>query len=258
LIKFCRNCGEELTSNPDKACPHCGSNAVKATAYCRYCGKPTSLKDVVCPTCGSAIRPIAGSSRQITPENLRLVKLGKRINLTIVAILVAAYVIFSLPKAITKPIQAATAEVVMASTGYSALPLQYISSTPAIIPSIGIVGEVSMPSNFTPNSTRQLTIYAIYKNATDDNATKATRIEFVTDNCTFKSNNDDIVTVSDGGLVRAVSPGSANITVFYTAAPGSSNRTAAAEGKVPVTFNVTVPVTVGLRSLALFEAGYGR
>ena len=237
-------------------CPQCRANAAKATICCRYCGKPTNLTDIACPSCGAAIRPLAGSARQMTPKNLKLAKLGRTINLTIVAVLVSAYVIFSLPKSVTGPIKAATAEAVMVSTGYSALPLQYISSTPAIIPSVDYVGEVILPSSFTPNSTRQLTIYAIYKNSTSDNTTRSTRIEIVTDNCTFTSSDDKVATVTSGGLVQAVDVGSANITISYLAAPGSSNITAAAIGKVPIMFTVTVPVSVDVKSMILFDATY--
>jgi hypothetical protein len=41
-----------------------------------------------------------------------------------------------------------------------------------------------------------------------------------------------------------VASGAANITVSYTAIPGSANLTAAAEGKVPITVTVNVSVTV--------------
>ena len=38
--------------------------------------------------------------------------------------------------------------------------------------------------------------------------------------------------------------GSTNITVSYTAAPGSTNRSASAIGKIPITVTINVPVLV--------------
>ena len=91
---FCRNCGKDLTGTPE-ICANCGSHPVKATAFCRYCGEPTGHQDLVCPTCGSAIKPIPGSVKTFNKENQRLIKLGKIINLTIVGVLVALYIVFS-------------------------------------------------------------------------------------------------------------------------------------------------------------------
>jgi uncharacterized protein YjdB len=71
------------------------------------------------------------------------------------------------------------------------------------------------------NATHQLTI-----TATD---TKG-KTETVTTTCTYSSSNQQIVTVSAGGLVKGVAAGSANISVSYT--------------KDKVTKIITVPVTV--------------
>ncbi len=254
---FCRNCGKGLVVTPDKTCVSCSANAVKATSFCRYCGKPTSAQDLTCPTCGSAIKPIPGSVKALNKENPALIKLSKIVNLTIVAILVTAYIVFSLPPKVTNPVKAAASDAMLATTGYTSLPLNSLSATPAIIPSLGNVGEVYMPPNFAPNATRQLTIYAIYKNIINtNNATKATRIEDVTANSTYKSSNDKVATVTSGGFIRAVAPGEANITASYTVVPGSANISSAAQGKVPITVTVTVPVSVASRNEANFEATY--
>ena len=252
MVLFCRNCGKELAVTPDKTCVSCGANAVKATSFCRYCGKPTSVQDLTCPTCGSAIKPIPGSVKALNKENPKLIKLGKIVNLTIVAILVTAYIVFSLPPKVTKPIKAAASDAVMESTGYNTLPLHSISVVPIQIPRLNDTPGNAVVFSVHPvvtgmgivTSTQQLTVYALYKNTTSTNATKATRFEDVTANSTYVSSNDKIVTVTSGGLAQAVSPGSAKITVFYTAAPGSANMSTAAQGKVPITVTFTIPVDV--------------
>ena len=254
---FCRSCGKGLVVTPDRTCTGCGANTVKATSFCRYCGKHTSVHDLTCPTCGSAIKPIPSSIKALNKENPTLIKLSKIINLTIVVAFVTLYIVFSLPPKVTNPVKAAASDAMLATTGYTSLPLNSLSATPAIIPSLGNVGEVFMPPNFAPNATRQLTIYAIYKNIINtNNATKATRIEDVTANSTYKSSNDKVATVTSGGFIRAVGPGEANITASYTVAPGSANISSAAQGKVPITVTVTVPVSVAHRSVSNFEAGY--
>ena len=248
---FCRNCGKGLDGTPE-ICASCGSHPVKATAFCRYCGNGTNAQDLMCPTCGAAIKKIAGVAKQ-APRHPVLTAL----NILVIAMVVSVYIWLSLPPKVAKPIKAAASDVVVATTGYTSLPLHSISATPAIIPSLGNVGEVFMPPNFAPNATRQLTIYAIYKNIINtNNATKATRIEDVTANSTYKSSNDKVATVTSGGFIRAVGPGEANITASYTVAPGSANISSAAQGKVPITVTVTVPVSVAHRSVSNFEAGY--
>ncbi|MDO8716365.1 MAG: hypothetical protein Q7J73_06110, partial [Dehalococcoidales bacterium] len=134
MALFCRNCGKELVATPDKTCVSCGANTVKATLFCRYCGKPTSAQDLTCPTCGSAIKPIPGSVKALNKENPKLIKLGKIVNLTIVAILVTAYIVFSLPPKVTKPVKAAASDAMLATTGYTAFPLNSIAAMPTRIP----------------------------------------------------------------------------------------------------------------------------
>ncbi|MDO8716667.1 MAG: hypothetical protein Q7J73_07685 [Dehalococcoidales bacterium] len=252
---FCRNCGKGLVVTPERTCVGCGANTVKATSFCRYCGKPTTIHDLTCPTCGSSIKPIPGSVKALNKENPKLIRLGKIVNLTIVAILVTAYVVFSLPPSVTKPVKAAASDAMLATTGYTAFPLNSIAAMPTRIPRsdpTAMIREwenhanywVDIPPVFEPNSTVQLTINALYRNTATINATGAGRIEEVTTNCTYKSSNAKIVTVTSGGFVQAVAVGSAVITVSYTAAPGSANFTTASAGKEPITVTTTVPVIV--------------
>ena len=246
MIKFCRNCGKELAAAEDKVCKSCGANAIKSTTYCRYCGRPTNIEDATCSHCGSSIKPLPSSVRTLFEYPRLSVKMGKAVNLSIVFVMVAAYIIFALPQSITKPIQAKTADIVFESTGYSALPLNSISVYPTTVPRLNDAPGGAF--YFDVNATWPLNVYAVYKNTTTvnttANATKATRLEEVTANCTYQSSDTKIATVDGNGVVRAISPGLARITVSYTAAPGSANMSSAAQGKLPITVTASVPVTV--------------
>ena len=241
---FCRSCGRTLVVTPDKTCPECNANSVKATSFCRYCGKPTGPQDLTCATCGSSIKPIPSAVKALNKDNPRLLKLSKIVNLTIVTLIVTAYIVFSLPPKVTKPIALAASDVVVATIGYTELPLHSISSYPPTIPSLRGMGEWWADIGVTINTTRQLTVYAVFKNFNTDNATKATRTEEVTANCTYRSQNDKVATVTSGGFVQAVGPGATNITISYTAVPGSANLSSAAQGKIPITVTFEVPVWV--------------
>ena len=246
LLLFCRNCGKELVVTPAKTCANCGAHPVKASAFCRYCGHTTSAQDVVCPTCGAAIKPIPSRVKAVNKQNPSLVKLGKILNLMIVVILVSLYVWFALPRRVLfEPLKAASSDVVMATTGYTALPLSFISASPTQIPMVVGTDNGLMPVTiFTINTTQQLTIYAHYRNTNTGIYTGSGRFEEVTDKANYQSSNDKIATVIAGGLVQGVAPGSAIITISYTAVPGSANHSVAAEGKVPITLTCVVPVTV--------------
>lgn len=244
MIKFCRNCGKVLSDPADKTCHRCDANAAKASAYCRYCGNPTNFQDLVCNNCGSAIKPTPVSIRLLNPDHRKLIKLGKIINLSIVGVMVAAYTVFVLPEKVMKPIKQASSDVVLASTGYTGLPLHSISVVPPIIPQLANYGQTYVPPGITVNSTRQLTVYAVYKNLTSINSTKAVRFEDVTENCTYSSGNETIATVNISGTVKATGPGTTSITVSYTAAPGTANLSNASLGKIPVTFTTAVTVIV--------------
>ncbi len=253
---FCRNCGKGLVVTPDKTCKDCGANTVKATSFCRYCGKPTGHQDLTCPTCGSAIKPIPGSIKALNKDNPRLIKLGKIVNMTIVVAFVTLYIVFSLPPTVTKPVKAAVSDAVLSTTGYTALPLNSISATPGRIPrsdpgptiraweTHAIFNNPDFIAVFAPNDTVQLTINALYRNTTAANASGAGRLEDVTGNCTYKSSNEKIAIVTSGGLVQALTVGSANIFISYTAAPGSANMSTASAGKAPITVTTTVPIIV--------------
>jgi hypothetical protein len=244
MIKFCRNCGEVLSNPTDKTCPKCSSNPTKATAFCRYCGKPTNAQDNVCPNCGAAVRPTPNAIRLLNPDHIKLMRLGKIINISIVVILVVAYVIFTLPKAVTKPVAQAASDVVMGNTGYTTMPLVAIEATPPLIPELMVVYMTYTPPGITVNTTRQITVYARYESADSENATKSTRLVNITTNCTYRSSNDGVATCNASGVVLATGSGAANITPCYTVAPGSANMSNAAAGKIPVTFTTNVLVLV--------------
>lgn len=48
---FCRNCGKELTGNPE-ICTNCGANPTAGTSFCPACGAPTTPMTDVCAKCG--------------------------------------------------------------------------------------------------------------------------------------------------------------------------------------------------------------
>jgi len=104
MLLFCRNCGKELVLTPEKTCANCGAKPVKAFDFCRYCGSKTTAEDVICPTCGAAIRPIARITKAPTKENQRLATLGKILKVAIAVALVATYAAFTLPPSVLRPI----------------------------------------------------------------------------------------------------------------------------------------------------------
>ena len=256
MLKHCRNCGKELVAGSDKICPNCGSNPVKSKSFCRSCGAPTGTDDATCANCAAPLRPISHAEKTLAESRPRLAKAGKIVNLSLVAIVVTAYIIFTLPKSVTKPIQATAADIVETTTGYTSLPLQYIAATPQSIPTPGTIGEVYVPSSFDVNATRQISIYAISKNMGTDNNTKATRQEEVTSNCTFISSNTSVIEVTPDGVVHAVGYGVAYVTAYYTAPPGTSDRSNASTGKIPVTFSVNITVNVGHRGEEITAGTY--
>jgi hypothetical protein len=48
---FCRNCGRELTGNPE-ICTNCGANPTAGTSFCPACGAPTTPLTDICAKCG--------------------------------------------------------------------------------------------------------------------------------------------------------------------------------------------------------------
>ena len=95
---------------------------------------------------------------------------------------------------------------------------------------------------FEPNDVRSLTIYSTY--STNKSGAGTANFQEITADCVYKSNDTNVATVDAGGLVTAVKDGRTNITVSYTAAPGSTNRSASAIGKIPITISINVSVLV--------------
>lgn len=244
MVKFCRNCGKELVGGAGETCTSCGSHSVKSKAFCRYCGRPTGADDVVCAHCGAAIKPLSAGARIWSEKTKKLMKAGKVVNLVIVITGITAYVIFALPQDLTKSVQTATGDAVKAGTGYTALPVRSIVAVPNGVPPLHFREGAQYATTIATNATRQLTIYAVRIN-TSDNATKATRLDVVTGNCSFLSSNENIATVNASGFVQVRSEGKANITAIYTAPAGTANLSNAAAGKIPVTFTVDILVNAG-------------
>ena len=122
--------------------------------------------------------------------------------------------------------------------------LKIVEGTPPRIPQTVVVMFDPQPSFVTVNTSRQITVYAIYKNSDSENGTKAIRAVDVTDNCSYQSSNESVAVCSLTGLVKSTGPGMANITAFYTAPPWSANMSNAAAGKIPVTITAEVGVFV--------------
>ncbi len=238
MVKFCRNCGNELAHSSDQTCTSCGAPSTKATDFCRFCGHPTKVDEAVCSHCGSPIRALPASARIWSEKTKKQKKASKIFNLTLVIAGVITYVILALPHNFTKAVATATGDAVMASTGYTVLPVQSISSIPNEIP---IFDGLRYPLAIALNGTRQLTIYAIRINTTD-NATVSTRLDDVTGNCSFTSSDEKIATVNASGFVQIRGAGRAKLTAIYTGPAGTANLSNAAAGKIPTTFTVNVPV----------------
>ncbi len=233
MKKFCRNCGKELTLTAEKNCSQCGTNPVKAFSFCSYCGNATKPEDLDCPACGASVRPSVPKEKIQNKGNTRRIKLGKRLNLTIVGILIALYLIFLLPAPVVRAIRDTVNRLTLASIGYTTMPLQSIYSDPTQIPRVSYTKQEDVPDVIRPGATQQLTIFAYYKGSGSGNSTK-TRLEDVTAKAVYKSSNEKIVTVDARGFVKTVGSGAADIIVSYTAVPGSANLPAALRGgKVP-------------------------
>ena len=51
---FCRNCGKELTGNPE-LCLNCGARPLAGSSFCPGCGAPTSPIAEICVKCGARL-----------------------------------------------------------------------------------------------------------------------------------------------------------------------------------------------------------
>ena len=245
MVKFCRNCGKELAHSSDQTCTSCGSRSVKATSFCRYCGHPTKVDEAVCSHCGSPIRTLPAHARVWSEKTKKLMKAGIIVNLTLIVVGVMAYVILALPRNLTKSVATAAGDAVMASTGYTPFPVRSIVSVPNGVPLYEWLEWSLHPTAIATNATRQLTIYAVRINTTD-NATVATRLDDVTGNCSFTSSDENIATVNASGFVQVRGAGQAYITAIYTAPAGTANMSNAAAGKIPTTFTVNVLVNAAV------------
>lgn len=233
---FCRNCGKDIVGNP-KLCANCGSPPVKGTSFCRYCGGPTSDQDVACPKCEAAIK-VTGKAGQGWSAKTKKRLIGAAV------IVVVVYAVLATPtRIIIKPLQAAISSWVLSTIGYTSNPLRLISAKPYEIP-VPVLNPREDQGNiarFAVGQTQQLNISAMY---TKGNSNGTGISKDVTNNCTFRSSNDQIATVSLTGIVRGVATGTAYITVTYTAIPGSADLSSAAKGKIPITLTISVLVTV--------------
>jgi hypothetical protein len=146
-------------------------------------------------------------------EKKQLAHLLFGISLILALVLSACSPVATTPSTPATPVAPATPATPTAPAAPAVVSLKSITSSPS-------------GTEIRFNNTKQLDITAIYTDGT-------TRI--VTDKSTFKSSDDKIATVTAGGLVTGLVPGSTSIIISYT-----ENQ---------VTQTVTVPVTVKLSFL---------
>ena len=244
---LCSNCGKELVGIP-AICEDCGTGPEPEPNPCPSCGSGTHVRAIACPKCGAALEATAGPGKK--GRGLRSISIV--FNIVIAVVFVSTYLFLASPPAAVEPVVTAASNLVVASVGYTAIPLDSIIASPPVLPRVTQYFFTYVVPGIPVNTTEQLTIYAVYKEPTTQGkfpsrntaTASAGRFEDVTDKAVFQSSNTAAVTVTADGLVRAVASGTANITVSYTAIPGSANLTAAAEGKIPITVTVNVPAYV--------------
>ena len=244
---LCSNCGKELVGIP-AICEDCGTGPEPEPNPCPSCGSGTHVRAIACPKCGAALEATAGPGKK--GRGLRSISIV--FNIVIAVVFVSTYLFLASPPAAVEPVVTAASNLVVASVGYTAIPLDSIIASPPVLPRVTQYAFTYVKPGIPVNTTEQLTIYAVYKEPTTQGkfpsrntaTASAGRFEDVTDKAVFQSSNTAAVTVTADGLVRAVASGAANITVSYTAIPGSANLTAAAEGKIPITVTVNVFVIV--------------
>ena len=244
---LCSNCGKELVGIP-AICEDCGTGPEPEPNPCPSCGSGTHVRAIACPKCGAALEATAGPGKK--GRGLRSISIV--FNIVIAVVFVSTYLFLASPPAAVEPVVTAASNLVVASVGYTAIPLDSIIASPPVLPRVTQYAFTYVKPGIPVNTTEQLTIYAVYKEPTTQGkfpsrntaTASAGRFEDVTDKAVFQSSNTAAVTVTADGLVRAVASGAANITVSYTAIPGSANLTAAAEGKIPITVTVNVSVLV--------------
>ncbi len=52
---FCRNCGQQYTTDEAVMCVRCGCPKGNGNQYCPHCGQPTPPNSTVCLNCGVAL-----------------------------------------------------------------------------------------------------------------------------------------------------------------------------------------------------------
>ena len=244
---LCSNCGKELVGIP-AICEDCGTGPEPEPNPCPSCGSGTHVRAIACPKCGAALEATAGPGKK--GRGLRSISIV--FNIVIAVVFVSTYLFLASPPAAVEPVVTAASNLVVASVGYTAIPLDSIIASPPVLPRVTQYAFTYVKPGIPVNTTEQLTIYAVYKEPTTQGkfpsrntaTASAGRFEDVTDKAVFQSSNTAVVTVTADGLIQAVASGAANITVSYTAIPGSANLTAAAEGKIPITVTVNVSVLV--------------
>ena len=244
---LCSNCGKELVGIP-AICEDCGTGPEPEPNPCPSCGSGTHVRAIACPKCGAALEATAGPGKK--GRGLRSISIV--FNIVIAVVFVSTYLFLASPPAAVEPVVTAASNLVVASVGYTAIPLDSIIASPPALPPTYVIPGHTFFLGMPVNTIDQLTIYAVYKKPTTQGkfpsrntaTASAGRFEDVTDKAVFQSSNTAAVTVTADGIIRAVASGAANITVSYTAIPGSANLTAAAEGKIPITVTVNVPAYV--------------
>ena len=244
---LCSNCGKELVGIP-AICEDCGTGPEPEPNPCPSCGSGTHVRAIACPKCGAALEATAGPGKK--GRGLRSISIV--FNIVIAVVFVSTYLFLASPPAAVEPVVTAASNLVVASVGYTAIPLDSIIASPPVLPRVTQYAFTYVKPGIPVNTTEQLTIYAVYKEPATQGkfpsrntaTASAGRFEDVTDKAVFQSSNTAVVTVTADGLIQAVASGAANITVSYTAIPGSANLTAAAEGKIPITVTVNVFVNV--------------
>ncbi len=231
---FCRNCGKEIEGNP-KVCASCSSPPTKGTSFCRYCGSATSEQDVTCPKCEAVIK-VAGEAEKGWSR-----KTKQRLIIAAAIFVIVYGVLATTARIIIKPLQSAVSGIILNTTGYTAFPLNSISSNPNVVPIPAYNDRADDMARFVVDQTQQLIISAKY---TKNLSTSSGISKDVTDTCVFQSNDEQIARVTATGLVQAIAPGTTSIKVSYTAIPGSSDFANASKGKIPITLTISVPVTV--------------
>jgi RNA polymerase subunit RPABC4/transcription elongation factor Spt4 len=88
---FCRNCGKELTGNPE-ICPNCGARPMNGTSFCPNCAAPTTELTEICPKCGARVagKVVAKAGSTWMPLTAGILDLVAGVPALIIGILVAA------------------------------------------------------------------------------------------------------------------------------------------------------------------------